>query len=148
MAELETKPKPQEPARDAEGTRRLAHAISGCGMRGKDKETIERQALEWIQSLPEAERGSYTRTEAPRKFGSIAKVRVDLATIHQHVLEARAGQRGNMPPARWAAVEPSTPPHQRIAADLLARRGWGLTMDLANADMLFGREVVARLGRE
>lgn len=43
---------------------------------GADTETIERQALEWIQGLPEAERGNCTRLSSPLKFGSIAKVHV------------------------------------------------------------------------
>lgn len=51
--------------------------ILGGWPRDTDKQEIERQALAWIQALPENERGAFARPYAPRRSSSIAKARVD-----------------------------------------------------------------------
>lgn len=158
VAELERRPKTDDDGRSSSSTWRASQVILGGWPRDTEKEGIERQALEWIHCLPENERGAFTKPYAPRKLGSIAKVRVDPAHLTQMAfrwqlaLEARAQQGGQQGPVTWAAVERSPEMGQRrrrirCAAEFLQRQAWGLT-DPANSHVYAGRIVVARLARD
>lgn len=59
------------------GAWRATHAMLGGGSRDAEREELERQALEWIQGLPEAERAAYTRPCARRRYRSTRSVSCD-----------------------------------------------------------------------
>lgn len=136
--------------------------ILGGWPRDIDKEDIERRAFDfdWIQGLPENERGSHTKPYAPRKLGSIAKVRVDstqltqMAFRWQVALEARARATRRSARATYRGSGGEVPGmgqrrrRIRCAAEFLQQQAWGLTIDPANGDVYAGRIVVARLARD
>lgn len=83
VADLETRPRVEPTERGAAPGWRPPHIILDGWPRDTDKQEFERQALEWIQALPENERGAYTRPCAPRRLSSIAKARVDPTQLAQ-----------------------------------------------------------------
>lgn len=81
VGELETESRPEEPANVGKGVWRPIYVFLGGWPRNKDKREIERQALDWILTIPEAERGAYTKPNAPGCHESIEKVHVDPSAI-------------------------------------------------------------------